>query len=184
MDIIVAKRYASALFDVAKETNRIQEILGQLRETSSIITGSKELNELFLNPSININDKKNIVKEILSSFACSEIIELSMLLIEKDRINEINYVYIHFKKMVYEYMNIKVARATTAVDMTDEEKVLLEERLSKKYSCRIIVENVVDPSIIGGVYLKVEDEVTDGSIRGRLERMKKELLSNDKEVKA
>jgi F-type H+-transporting ATPase subunit delta len=72
---------------------------------------------------------------------------------------------------------MKIAYATTAVKMTNEEIKTIGQKLSDKYNKEIEVQNIIDPEVIGGVYLRLGDRVIDGTIRGKLKDMKKMLLA-------
>jgi F-type H+-transporting ATPase subunit delta len=109
---------------------------------------------------------------------------LIFLIIDHARIKDVKLIYEDYKTLVYDYKGIKSAYVTTAVKMTDEEIQILRDKLSKKYNSKIEIENIIDESIIGGVYLKVEDDVIDGTVKGTLENMRKEIVKHSSEVRA
>lgn len=178
MDQNGAKRYSSALFEVAKERNKIDVFLEQINEVSMILKGNRELIGILNHPNIQIKDKKHIVNTAFRNIMDDEIVELMIVLLHQRKINEITSIALYYRDIVYEYKGIKIAYATTAVSMTKDEMHMLKVRLGKQYGCIIEVENLIDPEIIGGVYLQIGDEVTDGTIRGNFERMRKELMSH------
>jgi F-type H+-transporting ATPase subunit delta len=106
-----------------------------------------------------------------------EVINLIMLLIDHGRIHEIGIVYEGLRNTVYDHKGIKIANAYTAIPMDGSEIEALREKLSQKYNSKFEVDNIVDEAVLGGVYLKIGDEVIDGSVRGQLERMRKELFN-------
>lgn len=183
MQQIAAKRYGSALFEVAKIKNRVKEFLEEFRSVSNIILENKELRTFLHHPNITPEDKKKVVKEVFQKEVDIEILNLLYILIEHDRIDEIRVVYYDFKYLVYEYWKIRIAYVTTAVEMTNDEIEEIRQKLSRKYDCKIEVQNIVKPEIIGGVHLKVGDEVIDDTIVGRLEKMRRELLEQNSEVR-
>jgi F-type H+-transporting ATPase subunit delta len=176
MDHNGGKRYSTALFEVAKTHNKIEQFLDELQEVSSILKENARLAKILNHPVVQIKDKRYIVNTAFHGRIDNEIINLMMVLIEHGKINELTNIIFHYRDIVYNYKGIKVATATTAVKMTSEEIDMLKKRLENQYGCKIIVENPVDPEIIGGVYLKVGDEAIDGTIRGNFEKMEKELL--------
>jgi F-type H+-transporting ATPase subunit delta len=99
------------------------------------------------------------------------------LLVEHGRINEVGIVYEDLRNAVYNYKGIVMANAITAVPMHTDEIEALRESLSLKHGKKFEIENIIDQDVLGGVYLKIGDEVIDGSVRGQLERMKKELFN-------
>lgn len=180
---VATRRYGHALFDVAKTLDKIDIYLDDLRDVSNIITGNEELN-LFLNhPNITAEEKKKVVENIFKEKIDDEIIKLVFLLIEHDRIGEIRVVYYDYKYLVYKERGLKIAYVTTAVEMSAQEIEALKKNLCLRYSCDVEVQNIVDRNIIGGVYLKIGDRVIDGSVRGKLEEMRRNLLDKYSEVK-
>lgn len=183
MQQIAAKRYGSALFEVAKAKNRVKEFLEEFRSISNIILENKELKTFLHHPNITAEDKKKVIKEVFEKEVDIEILNLLYILIDHNRMDEIRVVYYDFKYLVYKYWKIKIAYVTTAVAMTDEEIETIRTKLSNKYNCTIEVQNIVDPSVIGGVHLKVGDNVIDDTIVGRLQKMKQDLFEQNSEVR-
>lgn len=175
MQETAALRYSHALFESGKELDKIDVFLQEMQDAAKIFKSHNELFELFNHPNIRNEEKKNVIDVVFKSMN-KEVINLIMLLIEHKRINEIGIVYEDFKKAVYEYKGIKIANAITAIPMNPDEIDMLRKKLSVKYASKFEVENIIEPEVLGGVYLKIGDEVIDGSVRGQLERMRKELF--------
>lgn len=184
MQQIAAKRYAVALFEAGLSENKLDLFLEQMQLVADAYKDNSELNMFLNHPTINIEDKTSVIENIFKNNVNEDIVKLLILLIEHGRSNEIILVYENLKKLVQEHKGIKVAYATTAVKMTEKEIKDLEDKLSKKYNLTVIVENSVDESIIGGVYLKIDDEVIDGTIKGNLENIQKEVMKQGGEVRA
>ena len=175
MQETAALRYSHALFESGKELNKIDAFLQEMKDVAKIFRSHNELFELFNHPNIRNEEKKNVIDVVFKSMD-KEVINLIMLLIEHKRIQEIDIVYEDFKKAVYEHKGIKIAYAITAIPMDPDEIDNLREKLSQKYASKFEVENILEPEVLGGVYLKIGDEVIDGCVRGQLERMRKELF--------
>lgn len=176
MQEIAAKRYANALFEAGVESKKLDLFLEQLETISSIYKDNEDLNVFLNHPTITIEEKITVIENIFKGNIDEEIMKLIILLVENNRINETVLVFEDFKKLVQKYEGIKVAYATTAVKMSKDEIKSLEKKLSAKYNLKVIVENLIDESIIGGVYLKIDDEVIDGTIKGSLENIQKEVM--------
>lgn len=174
---VATRRYGQALFEIGKSENKVDIFLKELGDISSIINGSIELKEFLKHPSIPYGDKKRVLMEIFKDRVDPEITRLVTTLLQHDRIEQIRTVYYDYKYLVYKERGIKIAYATTAVKMTEEEIEIIRKRLSDKYKKEIEVQNIVDPNVIGGVYLRLGDRVIDGTIRGKLQDMKKMLLA-------
>lgn len=176
MQETAALRYSHALFESGKEVNKIDSFLSEMKDVAKTFEDHKELVEFFNHPNVKNEEKRNVLNEIFGGME-KEVLSLIMLLIDHGRIHEIGIVYKDLRETVYEHKGIKIASAITAVPMEPDELELLREKLSQKYDSKFEVENSVDSEVLGGVYLKIGDEVIDGSVRGQLERMKKELFN-------
>lgn len=177
MQETAALRYSRALFESGKDLNKIDLFLTQMKDVSKVFTDHNELFEFFNHPNVKNEEKLNVLKEIFKDLD-KEVMNLIVLLIGHGRIQEIGIVFEDLRNTVYEHKGIKIANAITAVPMESEEIDMLREKLSQKYESKFEVENLVDSEVLGGVYLKIGDEVIDGSVRGQLERMRKELFNN------
>jgi F-type H+-transporting ATPase subunit delta len=175
-DDIASRRYAGALFQVSESLNRSDEVLDEFRELSKIILENTELREFLEHPNITNKEKKDVIQEIFKDKVDQEIIQLVYILLEHDRLERIRYVYYDYKYLVYKNKHMKIAYVTTAIKMNGEETDMLKAKLSKKYNCSIEVQNIVDPGVIGGVYLRVGDRIIDGTIKGRFNDIKERLL--------
>ena len=171
------RRYGHALFEIASSENKVDIFLQELGEVSNILNNSIELKEFLRHPNIPFGDKKKVIKQIFKDKIDPEITRLVSTLLEHDRVEQIRTVYYDYKYLVYKERGMKIAYATTAVKMTNEEIETIKKKLSEKYSKQIEVQNIVDPEVIGGVYLRLGDRVIDGTIRGKLKDMKKMLLA-------
>lgn len=171
------RRYGMALFEIAKSENKIDIFLQELGDVSNIFNSNMELRGFLIHPSIPDGDKKKVIKEILRGRVDSEIIRFVTTLLEHDRMEQIRRVYYDYKYLVYKERGMKIAYATTAVEMTNEEVDAIRKKLSKKYNREIEVQNIIDTKVIGGVYLRLGDKVIDGTIRGKLEDLKRMLLA-------
>lgn len=175
-DDIASRRYARALFQVAKSLNRTEGFLEEFRELSKIMLENRELRDFLDYPNITNSEKKNVIQEIFKGRVDQEIIQLIYILLEHNRLERIRAIYYDYKYLVYKDKHMKIAYATTAVKMKAEEMDMLKNKLSQKYNCDIEVQNIVDPGVIGGVYLRVGDRIIDGTIKGKFDDIKERLL--------
>jgi len=177
MQETAALRYSHALFESGKDQGRIDEFLTQMKDIAITFKSHDELYGFFNHPNVKNEEKQKVLNEIFKSMD-KEVLNLIMLLIGHGRIHEIGIIYEDLRNTVYEHRGIKIAIAITAVPMEAEEIELLRKKLSQKYESEFEIENIIDSEVLGGVYLKIGDIVIDGSVRGQLERMRKELFNN------
>lgn len=167
--------YAKAMFDVSEEMGRTNEVLKQFSEIVETIEKNRELSGVMYTPFIKDVDKKEIIEKIFSETSDRYLLNFIKLLIDKKKTRALRDIYNRFAKMVDEKNIIEKGIVISAVKLTDEEVRNLEEKLSKKFSRKVELENKVDESIIGGIFVKVGNREIDGTVKGRMKGLKKEL---------
>lgn len=167
--------YAKAMFDVSEEMGRTNEVLKQFSEIVETIEKNRELSGVMYTPFIKDVDKKEIIEKIFSETSDRYLLNFIKLLIDKKKTRSLRDIYNRFAKMVDEKNIIEKGMVISAVKLTDEEVRNLEEKLSKKFSRKVELENKVDESIIGGIFVKVGNREIDGTVKGRMKGLKKEL---------
>lgn len=172
---LIGKRYAIALLDVAKENNMIDRMYDEFELVINNITKEKDLWQLFISPSIENNQKKEISKEIFGDYLNKFLLNFLNILIEKNRIKDIKDIFYSFKSLTHDEKNMLEASAITAIAMSDVEKKRLKENLEKKYNKKVLLKNEIDQSIIGGIIVYIGNQVIDGSVRKSLSNLKQEL---------
>lgn len=172
---LVGKRYAQALFEVAVELDKLEEYKDEINTVANIFESEPKLKMIFEHPKLSKNEKKDIVNSIFKGKVSQEIVNLMYIVVDKGRERYINTISKEYTSLSNEKQGIIEAKAITAVAMEEEELSKLEENLSKKFSKKVILTNIVDESVIGGVLVRVEDKVIDSSIKGKLEMIEKSL---------
>lgn len=173
------KRYALALYEVAEEKGKTEEYLEQLRFVCKIINENHEFQEVIKHPRVNSSKKKEIFNNIFKGRIEEGLLSFLLILIEKDRILYINEKLNEMEKIHLERNNTMKATVTTVIPMLDEEKKVLKEKLEKQYNKRIIMENIVDDIILGGVHVKVGNDVIDGTVKSKLVEMRDIILKEE-----
>lgn len=173
------KRYALALYDVAEEKGKIEEYLKELRFVCKLINENQDFHEVIKHPQVNTAKKKEIFNNIFRGRIEEGLLSFLLILIEKDRILYINEKLNEMEKIYLDRKNTVKAVVTTAIPMLDEEKKALKEKLEKQYNKIIIMENIVDHEILGGVYVRVGNDVIDGTVKSKLMEMKDIILKEE-----
>jgi F-type H+-transporting ATPase subunit delta len=174
----VANRYAEALFELGKEQNTLNILDKELLIVKEVFTEDENLYKLLNHPKISKQEKKNIVKEVLP--AVSETVYNTLyLLIDRHRQNIVPELVDSFLKLSEEERGTAKAELITAKELTSEEineiNITTSAIVGKK---SLEINTVVDPTVIGGVKLKIGNRIFDGTIKSKLERIERELISN------
>ncbi len=172
----VARRYAAALFNQAKETDTVTTAANDLQLVAETVAGSGHLRAMLAQPLVTDDRKKLALKNVFAERISPMTLALLNLLIDKRRIELLPEVQAEFARRVLEYRNIAHATATSAVPLTPEQIVSLERSLEARTGKDIELEMAVDPSLIGGILVRIGDTVLDGTVRGNLERLREQLL--------
>lgn len=172
----VANRYAQALFDLAVESDVADTMYSQIEDLSNVIYQNKELYSVLRSPLITKDDKKKVIDSIFEEKLDRYTLNFIKVLVDNDRTTEIKNVVEEYKKLLNERNNILEGVAITAIEMDKENLRALEEKLSSKYNKKVILENKIDESIIGGVVVKIGNEEIDSSVRNRLNTLRESLI--------
>lgn len=173
----VAKRYASALFQLSKEHNLLDQMEAELRVVKEVLVDNAELNAVLKSPKLPIEKKKEILKNAFLQVN-TFVLNTLMLLIDRHRVNEITAVADEFIQLANEDRGIAEALVYTIRPLTDEERDALSSTFAKKVGkTSLRINNIVDSNLLGGVKVRIGNRIFDGSLSGKLERLERTLLS-------
>ena len=173
------RRYALALYKVAEEKNKVDEYLQDLREICDIIDINKELKAVIEYPQISTKQKKRIFIDIFKGKIDEELLSFLLILIEKGRILYLREKLNQFEQINLEKKNVVIAQVKSVIEMTDEQTSTLKSKLEKMYNKTVIIKHEIDKSIIGGLYVRVGNDVIDGSIKSKLDDMRALMLKRE-----
>jgi F-type H+-transporting ATPase subunit delta len=174
-----AARYARAFADVVATAKLDATALDrQLNDFLGTWDGSKELRELFMNPAVPATKKVGILDKLNAKMGLQrELRNLIAVLINNDRIGEVHEVAAAWRAEMQERLGIRQAEIVTARQLSEGERTELVAGVGKLAGARIEPTFKTDPGIIGGTVVRIGSTVWDGSVRGRLERLKETLIS-------
>ena len=168
---LVGKRYASSLFEVGLEFKNIDEFQKQLKFIKDTLLSEEKLLEILEHPRISEGEKKKLVESIFGKNVSEEVLNFLYIIIDKRRESSIIDIVKEYNTLFKEYNNILEIEAVTAVEMKESAKDRLQTVLESRFEKTVHLSNLVDPSIIGGVLLNMDEQVIDSSIRGQLKEM-------------
>jgi F-type H+-transporting ATPase subunit delta len=174
-----ATRYARAFADVVSSAKLDAAALDrQFRDFLGTWDGSKELRDLFINPAVPAAQKVAVLDKLNVKMGLEqELRNLIAVLINNDRIGGVHEVAEAWRVEMQERMGIRQAEIVTARELSAKEQAELLDGVGKLAGSRIDPTFKLDPSIIGGTMVRIGSTVWDGSIRGRLERLKETLIA-------
>ena len=176
----IARRYASALFDVTKKNNTLDAAQAGLASIAERVAGSPELAAAVASAGVPPQKKLALAQALAAQLNVpQEIQRLIAALGDRDRLGLIADVASAFDAKVREEKQILRADVTTAVPLSPERSAALAASLGKALGGTVTIDEHVDPSIVGGVVAKVGSLVFDGSVTRQLELMKSELTKEN-----
>ena len=171
---VAQRMYARALYEAAKEKNRLDAVREELGDFVEAQRQVPELRELLRNPQLDHRLKASALEELLGGE--EELVRNFLLLLaEKNRAGEIEEIAREFERLVAEEEGILGVELTTAVELSDEEARDVIDQIEKASGRKVEARRHVDPDLIGGLVLQVGSLRLDASVRGRLNRLRREL---------
>ena len=173
------RRYALALYKVAKEKNKIDEYFNDLKEICNLIESNKDFYDVIKHPQISTKKKKQTFKNIFKNRIDDDLLSFLLILIEKERILFLKEKLTQMEYIYLEERNTLIATVKSAIPLLDEELEQLKINLEKKFKKSIVISTEIDKSLLGGVYVRVGNYVIDGTVKSKINEMKSRMLKKD-----
>jgi len=165
--------YAEALFGVARAEGTLGEVEDELFRFSQTLQGSDELRDALTNPGIPVARRQQIVEDLLGGKASSTTTALVSMVVGTGRARELPDIIRQLVEMSAAEAQKAVAEVRSAIPLTDDQVERLAKALGEATGRSVTVKVVVDPDVLGGIVAQVGDTVIDGSVRSRLDRLRK-----------
>jgi len=172
----IARVYAEALFEVAKEKDKLDRIHDELNQFAEAVQGDRDLQVFLFSPYFSSAEKREGIERAVSG-ADPEFLNFLELLIEKHRMPVLFRIQRQFEDRWKEEHRMLDVTVTSAVELDPDvvEKVAAE--IEKQTDRKVELRSTVDEDIVGGIVLQVGDKVLDASIRNRLEKLRKNVAA-------
>lgn len=175
-DLRASKRYANALFATAQKQGNVDAIEKDLDGVLTLMKQAPTLRHLWESPLVPASNKRDVLDKILASSVDPLTLSFLRLLIDKCREDILDVVRMEISQLADAARHLVRAEAIFAVPPTTEEQAGLVSSLEKRTGESVELTVRVDPSILGGVVVRMHDTIIDGSVRGTLERLREQLL--------
>ena len=172
-------RYAQAFLDVVTSAKLdAAAVNGQVTDFVSTWEGSPELREFFGNPAVPTQQKVEFLDTLNKKLGLAkEVRNLLAVLIDNDRIGHVVEVAEAYRKLLQEQQGIRQAEIVTARELSADERTSLITEVGKLAGAKVEATFKLDESILGGTVVRIGSTVYDGSVRGRLDRLKEALIA-------
>lgn len=174
---LVSKTYGDALFELASESGQIDQLFQEAEVLLPIIRENEDLSKMMNHPKIVIEEKQEIIENVFASRVSREMTGLMRMIIAKGHYNEFDSVLEYFIEQVKEYKKTGTAVVISAMELSLAQKDAIRRKLLDTTAyVQFEIQYDINPSLIGGIIIRIGDRVVDGSVAGRLARLKSELM--------
>ena len=171
---VVHRVYARALYDAAKERDRVAAVQRDLDDFVAMLSAVPELRAVLRNPQLDPRAKSSAVDAIVEGG--EELVSNFLhLLVEKGRAGEVEEIAREFERLVAAEQGQLTVELTTAFELSDEEALEIVGQIEQTSGRKVEATRAVDPSLIGGVVLQAGSFRLDASVRGRLNTLRRQL---------
>ena len=169
----VGSRYANALYDLASEAQALDVVEGDLKGLASTISGSKELQSVIENPVFSRDDKFNAITALLKQGNANVLVQnVAGLMAKNGRLNVLPGMIVAFQQLAADARGEVSATAISATALNDEQTRRLRAEIEASVGKAVNLETEIDPSLLGGLIVKVGSRMVDSSLRTKLNKLK------------
>jgi F-type H+-transporting ATPase subunit delta len=173
---VAQRMYARALFEAAQDAGRLEAISADLAALAAMLDEVPELRAFLRNPQIEPAGKAEVLAQVTAG-ADELTRNFARLVAEKGRSGELADMSSELEALVARAQNRLTVELTTSYELSDDAARSIVEQIENASGRKIEATRSVDPGLIGGIVLQIGSHRADGSVRGRLERLRHELAT-------
>lgn len=179
-ELIVAKRYAEALFQLGKQKDTFEQYIEEFSIVRDTFRENEQLYTFLKHPKISNEEKKQFITTVFGGLH-TDVQNTLQLLIEKKRITIAPSMVDHFIAMVNDAKGIAEATVYSVRPLSDDEQESLGKTFAARFNKKSVhLQNKVDPALIGGLKIQVGNTIFDGTVQGKLQRMERNFATANK----
>ena len=174
--------YAKALLSVGEKSGDTEQLLDELDAIADAVSQSPKLDAAFHSPQVSVEEKQKLVNSIFGGKASAPMLNFLQVLVSKGRFDCLRAVSAAARTLSDERSGQIQATLTTAEAVDDNIRNKIADALSKKLGKKVKLEAFVDPSIVGGIVVRVGDTVYDSSVVGQLQQVRRRAVEKATEA--
>ena len=171
-----SRRYAEAAFELAQRDDALDTWAKDLA-TAAQLLGDEGVARVVDNPARPIVQRRAVIDKLLTKRVSPKAQRLVGLLSERGRLEILPAISMEYDGLLKRHRGIVTAIVTSAAPLTKDEMKAIEQRLREMTGAQVEIEPAIDESLIGGLTVRVGDQLYDSSVRGRLERLRNQLVA-------
>lgn len=172
-----ARRYAEAAFDIAERDGKVEQWRDQLMQAAQALADPAIVRRLE-DPAVPFETRAEAISDGLGKEVLPGLRNLLLLVLRRRRLTQVSNIYAEFRRLYNRRAGIVEATAVSATPLSDADVEVLRERLAATVGGKLELTLQVDPTLIGGLYVRIGDRLIDGTVRGRLERLRNTLIAS------
>ena len=165
---VIGDRYAESLFDLAKEENKVTQYLDDIKLVGEVLGSDPQIVQFFNHVLIENEKKIQLLDQSFKGNVDQYVLNFLKLLVQSRRIRYIN--------LSNQYLGIEEGTIYTPYKLTDQQIQDIEKAISKKENKKVTLKLSIDSSLLGGIKVQIANRIYDGTIKNKVEMLKKELL--------
>jgi F-type H+-transporting ATPase subunit delta len=171
-----ARRYAEAAFEIGRADGTLD---AWERDMATIGPTMRhpELRALMQHPAVPFADKERVLRKVMGRGVASAPINLVLLMVRRGRHGAIDRMIERFTELLRRDRGIALAEVRSALPLGDEQRAEIVKRLRALTAAEVEIHETVDPALIGGIAVRIGDQLYDASVRSRLERLRARLTT-------
>lgn len=172
---IIGKNYGSALFSIAIDEGKQEEILGELTTINDILNENSDFKKMLNTPSITMKEKIQVLSSVFEGRIDENTYNFLCLLTEKGRILYLNEITDEYRGLYNNYYDLTEVRVTTAIPLSDELRTKVIKKLETITGKNVTIIEEIDADIIGGIIVNYDNTQIDASVKTKLDGLRAEI---------
>jgi F-type H+-transporting ATPase subunit delta len=174
-----ARRYAEAAFDIAGRDQTYERWRDELAMAAQVLSEPR-VARIVSSRSVSSADREGLIDRALAARVQPQVINLIRMLVRRDRLDLLPAIAGEFKALLNRRRGVVPAVVTSASPLTAQEDAAVRAKVAQLAGTEVDLSTRVDPGLLGGLTVRIGDRLIDASVRGRLERLREDLLARSR----
>lgn len=173
----IHRAWADAIFELARDTSsdELERVESELALFAELLTDEPQVMSVFKSPKVGVEVKQELIKKAVDGRFSKLLVNTLLVMAEKRRLAEVPGVANAFQALVDAHVGRERVQVSTAVEMDDDTRAQVKDSIAEQLGKQVILEEKVDPTLIGGLVFTYGDTRVDGSVRRRLQSFRSKL---------
>lgn len=178
---VIGARYGEALLQLAEEAGQLEEVAGEVREVEALIQQQPDLERLLSSRILSMSQREEALKNVFGGRINKTFLDFMRVVNNKERLDQLPAILRQFLKLLDERRGIIEVDVFIAARLDDGKAKDVAARIGQALGREVVLHQYVDPELIGGLKIRVGDQLIDGSVATQLKRMKEKLIEAGRE---